>query len=149
MGCDIHLVIETKIKNKWVGVWHSGGPWYPRFDTARKEGPFETLKHRDYEFFGRIANVRGPGDLEPIGIPEDASDLSRAMLEEWAGDGHSESHMSLREFILHKLKGINTAPETMRQAMDGEDPVIKFLETEYYDVSEALEGSRVVFWFDN
>ncbi len=149
MGCDIHLVIETKAPDgEWVGTWNSGGPWVDKYDPHTRAHPFIVLGERDYAFFGAVAGVRIDGP-KPLGMPEDASPLARTCALAWDGDGHSHSYMPMREFIAAKLQGDNRVAEAMRQRIDGKDPVIEFLATAFYDPQEHIDGSRVVFWFDN
>jgi hypothetical protein len=115
MGCDIHLVLEKKWNDRWVGVTdfpyipvqvYGGAPDY----KVVRGYPHYDVRHRDYDLFARLAGVRGRGP-EPLGIPDDASDLARMEIEGWDSDGHSHSYCSLQEFVQAKLAC--DAPEKM------------------------------------
>ena len=92
MGCDIHIIIEQKVKDKWVGT----------FATNKAKYNDSLLGyHRNYDFFNRLAGVRcynGVKLNQPKGIPNNISDLSKLVINEWEGDGHSHSYFSAREF---------------------------------------------------
>lgn len=85
MGCDIHTVVELKKGNEWVGI---------------DELP-EEFNERNYSTFAFLANVRNRFNtkgFEPKGYPSDMSEKSKKELkEEWAGDFHSESYLTLKE----------------------------------------------------
>lgn len=151
MGCDIHFVIEQQMAvkgvMKWVGVckgydYHFEG--YTPFDARSN---FQKLGSRNYRFFGLLANVRGSGDEEPRGIPEDVSDLAAADIEHWGEDGHSHSWHSLEEFVRKYLLAQDDAAvlTAMTDRLAGENPVHKFFNIE----PEEWPLFRVVFWFDN
>lgn len=65
---------------------------------------------RNYDVFAILADVRNgrgfagsdTGDgfnpiADPKGVPEDASDYYKKVVDEWAGDGHSHSYFSMEE----------------------------------------------------
>lgn len=65
---------------------------------------------RNYDVFAMLADVRNgrgfagcdTGDgfnpiADPKGVPEDASDYYKQVVEEWDGDGHSHSYFSMEE----------------------------------------------------
>lgn len=87
MGCDIHGTYERKGHYGWV---NSGDP-----DIGR-----------DYNIYGIIANVRNRGvpfiAEHRINLFDENelwhfSDAYRALCEEWSGDGHSHSYVTLKE----------------------------------------------------
>ena len=85
MGCDIHTHVEIKKENKWIHI---------------DEVP-EEFERRNYSTFSILAGVRSSFNVKPIsepkGIPEDASKETKANIEEWNGDGHSHSYLTLKE----------------------------------------------------
>lgn len=86
MGCDIHIVTEIKQDDKWVGM-----------DEIPK-----SLNERNYSTFAFLADVRnsfGTKGFEDKGKPEDASEMAKEQFEQWEGDGHSYSYLSLKELI--------------------------------------------------
>lgn len=151
MGADIHMVLERKYNDKWVGV-HA----FPYIDREISEAAAAVLKAanvyvpgwvsytargRNYELFAALAGVRGDGP-EPLGVPEDASDLAAMEIEHWGGDGHSHSYMGLADafpiFVAHLYpqKVLDDDRYLLREKLFGVD---------YDDCSEH----RLVFWFDN
>lgn len=85
MGCDIHTHVEIKRENKWVHI---------------DEVP-EEFERRNYSTFSILAGVRSSFNVKPIsepkGVPEDASEETKTNIEEWNGDGHSHSYLTLKE----------------------------------------------------
>lgn len=171
MGCDIHFTIECKPTEDdgWVGVYSTCltpaftsrgafNSWGAEPAETRKDCPLSyenmpTLKDRHYEFFGKLAGVRGDGPgIATEGLPDDASELSRVALNQWSMDAHSIHHCSLAEFAQAyadtddslrehlatvALKNPATSmPLTAEEVLFGD-----------YHGGEALY--RVVFWFDN
>ena len=125
VGADIHFTIEHRDPHDglgWVGVFWSDAPHSPssynaeytydqNADISLKEQrrrmdhgvhPFGRLGRRDYDFFARLAGVRGDGP-EPNGLPPDASVMSQRCVLRWEGDGHNHGHMTLREFVKRKV----------------------------------------------
>lgn len=123
MGCDIHLHSEVKID----GVWH-------HLDSH--------IIDRNYELFGKMAGVRDEGIepiINPVGLPEDITILTKHQYKLHMDDAHSESFLS-REQSLELLKW-------MRQQTS-------FCYRDWYFLYDAEEDGdyddfRVVFWFDN
>lgn len=135
MGCDIHLVLEKKFREQWVGV------------------PMERCPcTRNYKRFGLLAGVRDEGP-DPRGIPEDASALARMEIEDWGVDGHSHSWCTLQEYVQACLASEHD-PEKM---LDPNDERVKNPYYHYFGLyvlkldgySEQIDDYRVVFWFDN
>ena len=148
MGCDIHFVVEQKTPNNgWVGVFDTEGsigtpPW-----ELRKYNSIWVLKERDYEFFARIASVRGSGERNPIGLPPDASALTKHYSEEDGDNGHSHSHMSLYDFVSAKLSSEHIATNAAILKLRGINVISSFLAN--WDGSHDISNFRVCFWFDN
>jgi len=57
---------------------------------------------RDYELFGRLADVRGyhRKNKSPKGLPQNVSDVVIKAHIYWGQDAHSASYMSLRSFYI-------------------------------------------------
>ena len=86
MGCDIHMYIEKKDKEKgqWEAVDYSDD-----IDVGR-----------DYDLFCFLAGVRcgeEPQHFERKGLPDDLSPEVREECEGWGSDGHSHSWLTLEE----------------------------------------------------
>lgn len=100
MGCDIHLFTERKRNinktEKWVNI--------DNFKINLYSGNYELeecYQGRNYTLFSILADVRNYSDnkiiSEPKGFPSDSSDIVRNKFEEWEGDGHSHSYLTMKE----------------------------------------------------
>lgn len=155
MGCDIHSYVESQSDNgQWERVaWPHGD--YP------DEGPFGW---RDYGMFAWLADVRNYSALEPIaaprGLPEGISDEVRAEEQEWSGDYHSASWLSVDEMLSFDFEqefedrrggwGV-TVPRgggsmcTYREYLG---PAF-FRDLEELRKLNDVRPTRIVYWFDN
>lgn len=111
MGCDIHMLAEMKSKKS--GKWKKMGRV---FKSCYGDGELtdEPYDGRNYGLFAILADVRngvgfagvktGSG-YEPIdsprGVPEDASNEYRELVEKWGFDGHSHSYFILEELLAY------------------------------------------------
>ena len=167
MGCDIHMVLERKIKDEWVGVHHYHGfeavtlrgPDIIKSD--KKPNPYGWIKFkitdRDYRLFGELAGVRTDGTLgnQPQGLPEDASQLTRALADEWGMDGHSHSHLSLTEFAQAYAAAMDQTAQLVEHRLHPTEQT----QTWFNDICTLITGFdvydnkhydfRICFWFDN
>ena len=173
MGADIHFTIEHRDPNDglgWVGVFWSGASYSPSlYNTNNLYGataninpeelnrrmdrgvhPFGRLGRRDYNFFARLAGVRGDGP-KPNGVPSDASALTQRCVMRWEGDSHSHVHMTLREFVKRKIISDETVAKAAKSKLQGGDPIAEYLGDCVDDDNDiTLDGNtRVLFWFDN
>ena len=172
MGADIHFVIEHRDPHDglgWVGVFWSDAPHSPSsyntgyaYDqnaniTPEEQRrrmdhgvhPFGRLGRRDYDFFARLAGVRGGGP-EPNGVPPDASALAQRCVMRWEGDGHSHVHMALREFVKRKIITDVTIADAAKSKLQGGDPIAEYLGNCIDDDGITLDdNTRVIAWFDN
>ena len=173
MGADIHFTIERRDPSDglgWVGVFYSGASHSPdRYNKSyllsdkgttlsaeeqirRLEygvHPLGRLGRRDYDFFARLAGVRGDGP-EPNGVPPDASALTQRCVMRWEGDGHSHAHMTLREFVKRKIITDVTIADAAKSKLQGGDPIAEFLGNCIDDDDITLDdNTRVIAWFDN
>lgn len=154
MGCDIHYVVEKKYSTKdggykWIG-WQPEKRWvnYQLEDgELKRKRVYSVAGIRNYEFFGKLANVRSEGP-EPLGLPEDISETAQIQVDHWGSDGHSHSYCPTQEFLeklaasQHDVAEIFLKPEHPAT----KDPYGYFLNME---APEDYEEYRVVFWFDN
>jgi len=92
MGCDIHFFVERKVN----GVWELVGDR----DTFYSD--------RNYVLFSILADVRnGSGEYmripisEPKGFPDDMSQTIKSYDEQWSGDWHSKSYLTIKEILLY------------------------------------------------
>lgn len=151
MGCDIHVVLERKFGDKWIGlrevrsfpsyVYNSGDK------SWKQEYFFCRANSRNYDLFGKLANVRGEGP-EPKGVPDDASELSKALIEQWDSDGHSHSYCTLQEYLEALAASEDNPAEVF---LSGKHPAVEAPHMFYFGMYEPEDGEeyRVVFWFDN
>lgn len=111
MGCYIHAVIE--IKDASTGKWSVvGGMKHDTDDGEDYVSPNKDLFGQNYDLFAVLADVRNgygcagydTGDpvtpiSSPRGVPEDASDDYKKLVEQWDGDGHSHSYHTLAQLL--------------------------------------------------
>lgn len=172
MGADIHFTIEYRDPSDglgWVGVFWSDASYSPDMynksglhDTNLTSGseehyrrlnygvhPLGRLSRRDYDFFSRLASVRGDGP-EPNGVPPDASALTQRCISRWGGDGHSHVHMTLYEFVKRKIITDVTIADAAKSKLQGGDPIAEYLgDCIDYDGITLDNNTRVIAWFDN
>ena len=155
MGCDIHSYAEKKVNEKWEKV----GEVFPMDEWDRNyykkdfnESPFDW---RSYAMFGFLADVRNYYNSEylsePKGLPDDISQEVKEKADDWDGDGHSHSFLTVKEltdFDYGKTFFDDRGKET--------ETYRSFLGEQFFDDLEILknldenpENVRVVFWFDN
>jgi hypothetical protein len=157
MGCDIHLVLEEKDANgKWVGIntfmSHDRASWTVG-NRKRKPDIFDVwsspvARDRNYARFSALADVRsydrvGP---KPRGVPDDASETTKHLINKWGVDGHSHSWLSLKEATKIWVETENDDMINHHQ---------KYAEYHFFGVEALTEDPkefdkyRIVFWFDN
>ena len=136
MGCDIHLHIEIKMDGKWE---HYANPWVDRC----------------YALFGVMAGVRGDGPaiVEPKGLPEDMSIITRADYEMMERDAHTPSWLDEDE--IDKLsRWLGTRKEGLEGDIlhtflfgNGLTSFKRYKDGHY--VPPGCTAVRLVFWFDH
>lgn len=127
MGCDMHGHVEVRAPDDMV--WEH---------VAALTCP------RDYTVFGRLTNglVRGDAaptvQIEPRGVPVDASWTTRAAFTERAGDYHTTGWLTLPEYvrILADPPSVVDLPTAFRALGDY---MLSFTKDAY--------TPRLVFWF--
>lgn len=148
MGCDIHFYVEKKDENgKWVSVdkW-STDPWEcdeQDYIDVKSEDSF--YHDRNYLLFGILAHVRDRRVVSislPRGLPEDISPEVKKRSDDYGGDGHSHSWLTLAELMAYDWN------EAMKTSFHGLTPFVH----ETIPKLQALgspENVRIVFFFDN
>ncbi len=160
MGCDIHIIVEYKHKDRWVGVHacesadHNSHALYPTGngnqslnDMPKEWGGYWRCEGRNYELFGRLSGVRGDGPA-PNGLPPDISELAQMVVEQWGEDGHSHSHFTLRECGVHFLNAY--APKRMLSDSRVQW-LCSFFGLGYHRDHEEdlLDNVRLIIFYDN
>lgn len=113
MGCDIHMYVEYKRKNMnneevWIhGDYFKPNPCFAMFDKndINDEPAFERIElhgNRDYTLFSTLAGVRDYTDMvipvaPPKGEPNDCSEYVKEEMQQWEGDAHTHSYLTLKE----------------------------------------------------
>lgn len=159
MGCDIHILAERKVGSAYEAIT----------DAKFAEGP-APFDWRAYGMFGFLAGVRNYSDVPPIaerrGFPEDASKIVADEYDEWAGDAHSPSWLSVAELtafdydkpmedrrVTRQLGPNLWSGACTAEAGFGEMTTYRdFLGPQFFadlSVLEDVGADRVVFWFDN
>lgn len=165
MGCDIHIVVEKKWNDRWVGLRELGFMTVDERDPIFREDrdgrrfPVRYVASpawsRNYDLFAEIAGVRGAGP-EPRGMPDNASELTQMLSEQWGCDGHSHSWLLMDEalpiFIKHQLGERWMVDAARNNVLSGEararaEALDVLFGIEYGDA--PLDDFRIVFWFDN
>lgn len=167
MGCDIHMVLERKFGDEWVGMHNYNAPDYKALhinnliddggEPPKRAWISYKIMQRDYQLFGELAGVRKASSLgnEPRGLPQDASQLTTVMADEWGMDGHSHSHLSLPEFIAAYAASTGQTPTLVEHRLNP----TKETSTWFHDIATLITGDdifdenyndyRICFWFDN
>ncbi len=113
MGCDIHMYVEYKKKlpvkgseermERWVsGDYFKINPFDGVWDDETKMECMELYGHRNYSLFSTLAGVRDYTEKivpvsEPKGLPDDCCGFVKKESEDWDGDGHNHSWLTLKE----------------------------------------------------
>lgn len=116
MGCDIHIIAEVKEGNTWVPnslkiFKNSYYDPHGKFDWQHDELIVNPTGRRHYDWFSILANVRnGYGFAgvitgqefaviaKPRGVPLDASADWQDQVQQWEGDMHSHSWLTIEDF---------------------------------------------------
>lgn len=153
MGCDIHLVLERRHRDKWIAVDTFTG--HHRARWALKKGEYNwsppLASDRNYDRFAKLAGVRGDGP-EPRGVPPDASETTQYMVERWGEDGHSHSWLPLAEAvkIWAETEFGDSEPTDSMGKHNRQYPTSYFFGVDIPEGSgESIDDYRLVFWFDN
>jgi hypothetical protein len=172
MGCDIHMYIETRVGD---GEWQADQHHQHIIDDDGDHYiPAVNATGRNYQLFADLANVRGEGmfGLEPLGLPDDVSDIVNKASDDWDVDGHSHSYISLKDFIkiLKKHKEYNLKNKDERAFYNWDDigeeedfpnyvSLVNYCKRliDNHKAEAILLGQkripplevRLVFWFDN
>lgn len=151
MGCDIHAHVELRYHGKWE---HYAIPHIDRW----------------YDLFGIMAGVRGEVApiVEPKGVPDDMSVITRLDWEWWDGDVHTASWFNEDEIDKLKewLKAQKVIADTKEEKYawnqfylesgvlngtymfgNGLTSFRKYHDTDY--IPKGADAVRLVFWFDN
>jgi hypothetical protein len=172
MGCDIHMVLEKRVKVRdreaWVGV--NAFPYLTVQVYEREKEGYSTATGssswfcdgRNYGLFAALAGVRGEGPPAK-GVPDDASDLALMMIDHWDADGHSHSWMLMDEalplFLHHGQLG-KPGDVVLHAMKAGTEAAIENCFDHFWHLDEIYENGalvgrdklsdfRLVFWFDN
>ena len=98
IGADIHVHCEYRDRD---GVWIN----CDNFEWNQEFGKYEFVSvywYRNYVLFGTLAGVRDVsyGTIsEPKGLPKDMSPKTKEFADEWEGDAHSYSYLTMRELL--------------------------------------------------
>ena len=141
MGCDIHLLVERQVDEKWITVRLFQG-FHCRFSQNKYASPVALA--RNYVRFAALAGVRGDGP-EPRGIPDDLSETAKLLVDEYGDDGHSHSWLPIEEATEIFLKTEWEADKRLSD-LDKKYPLYHYFGLE----TEIDKGPhRLIFWFDN
>ena len=151
MGCDIHAHVEIRCNGKWE---HYAVPNIDRW----------------YDLFGIMAGVRREVKpiVEPRGVPDDMSVITRLEWERWGRDAHTASWFNeeeidaLQNWLNEKKKEADAKDEKYAwNQYDLESGVLNgtymfgngltsfkhYHDTDY--IPKSCDSVRLIFWFDN
>lgn len=159
MGCDIHIWAERKTDEGYETI--------KGVQFAEGAAPFDW---RSYGMYGFLADVRNYSGVPPIadrrGFPDDASGIITGDYDDWSGDAHSASWLTVAELAAFDYEqpvedrrvsvqlsanmwsGAGTADPGAGEMMTWRD----FLGDQFFADLKTLKdcgADRVVFWFDN
>lgn len=148
MSCDIHIVLEKKIKSGVAkDVWHICNNYRVSQDADFDEMPSPTIQlktndmgFQNYECFGLLAGVRSLNEpfVEPRGLPPDCHMYTRKEYENNRKDYayHDPSWYGVKELIdfVDKMK-----PESEQSFSD------KSMYNEYIEWFTDLKSNMVSF----
>jgi hypothetical protein len=144
MGCDIHGVVERRVRGKWVAVRVLQGLHGTRWASSPYGYVSDAARSRNYERFAALAGVRGAGPA-PRGVPEDASETTAFLVEDYGADGHSHSWLPLAEAAEVFARTEYWPDDLAEDAWPRRYPASLF-----FDVDEdSAAEHRLIFWFDN
>lgn len=151
MGCDIHFYVET-----WDGTrWQSADKWTKSYDRCAEDVNWQDSYYddRSYDLFAILAGVRNRAGLKPIapprGLPANVDPRIKAASDDWAGDGHSHSWLTVSEIISYDWT------QRHLNEMGGDIPYYRLAQEFWRDTMPRLlalgkpEHVRIVFFFDN
>jgi hypothetical protein len=148
MGCDIHYVVEEYDEELgWIGIFATDSLFDISYVT-RDAHPLWQFKDRNYEFFAKLAGVRGSGP-KPKGLPSGISLMTKKAVREWDNAGHSHSYCSLYQFAYIYLKSSQYIGKVVEAKLTGIDPVMQLLGRSFLAKEDNIKEFRVCFWFDN
>lgn len=145
MGCDIHSLAEYRTDSH--SPWQAAGRIFTEPIPLHGEDgkTSEPFSDRWYALFGLLAGIRV--DIEPLaaprGIPDDCTAQYRAMLDEYGGDAHTPSWLTVTELLAVDLDGYMPGFGIWRDSELG--AALPILTT----LADNTDDIRVVFFFDN
>lgn len=141
----INEILDEELIEKWVSAdkWHCDvydeGEEFEYVDWDNE--PY--YRGRNYYLFNILGGVRDYNDsvkqIAPLrGVPDDASDSYKFMVEQWHGDGHSHSYYTLEELLnvnwdLYETSNIKSFLDTIEKLKTLGEP----------------SKVRILFFFDN
>jgi hypothetical protein len=157
------MVLEKKASPRgtptWVGVNafpYTVGEIFKHDSREHVVGNvFWQATQRNYSLFADLASVRGHG-REPLGLPDDASDLALMMADSWGEDGHSHTWITMDEALPIFLQAgqfgsMSEAVTTALAKGDIEGTLMRYM-AHFWSLdseSESLADYRLIIWFDN
>lgn len=156
MGCDIHMYSETLIDDEWVADAKDTLSYDAKYDNYEMD-EFNN-GHRDYWFFGLLAQVRRdfPGGFKAKGFPIDASEEIENIYNQWGIDAHTPSYLTHQELLdkynyLPLLKAEYLLTQEISNSSEIIDSNLNTLKDHIDTFNPGVDKThqRIVFWFDN
>lgn len=151
MGCDIHISVEEKHKDKWIDA----NLYY--YDECCGELSLhlaDPYKGRYYLLFGILAGVRNSdikNIIPPSGLPSDACEKTIENFRDWGCNAHTPSWLTLSELEDIKKYFQEFGDEVSMLAVDEFiSNIMNYLKVRFYEHElKDFNNYRIVFWFDN
>lgn len=154
MGCDIHMTVEVKSDGEWKNYDHfRRNTSFGKYDDEEEFELVELCTDRNYRAFSQLCGVRSYKSdddrkiSEPKGKPDDACSYSKKLAEQWEGDAHSHSYVTLKEIIDFRRKITNSNNDHLKFIHD--QLVRRAIEFWFGENYIEPENIRIVFFFDN
>lgn len=114
---NINEILSDNIPvEKWVSAdkWVCEVDDYEDVESKYWDTTDRYYRGRNYYLFGILAGVRDYGknvnQIAPLrGVPDDASDAYKMIVDQWDGDGHSHSYYTLEELLNVKWDSYETS----------------------------------------
>lgn len=156
MGCDIHIIYKTKIKDVWKEV-----------TVERTDGEDAPFDYRSYGLFAFLAGVRNFSKIKPIseprGLPENWKPENREAVgfqsdsyQDGYFDGlHSKSWLTIEELLnydydqeIEDMRGCDQASGNMTGVKTSLRDFLGKNFFEELDILKQLCVDRIVFGFE-
>jgi hypothetical protein len=125
---ELPIKNSDKREQKWIsGDYFKPNEFSDVWEDESKLSRIELYGGRNYALFATLAGVRDYSNSiipvsEPKGMPEDCCLYIKNAKEDWDGDGHTHSWLTLKEIKDYQ----NTAPKLPRTGLISPEQIVEF-----------------------